>query len=94
MYKNNICTLQIGKVQLGVKTHGPENNIHRRNIISPFIRGTGVEKNNRQIQLQIKARKGKMTNKYEGRTESHEQHFFCKVTFFIIDKPKTPPKST
>ena len=28
---------------------------------------------------------------YEGRTESHEQQFFCKVTCFIIDKPNTPP---
>ena len=29
--------------------------------------------------------------KYEGRTESHEQQFLCKVTCFIIDKPNTPP---
>ena len=28
---------------------------------------------------------------YEGRTESHEQQFFCKVTCFIIDKLNTPP---
>ena len=28
---------------------------------------------------------------YEGRTESHEQQFFCKETCFIIDKPNTPP---
>ena len=28
---------------------------------------------------------------YEGRTESHEQQFFCKVTCFIIDKSNTPP---
>jgi len=28
---------------------------------------------------------------HEGRTESHEQQFFCKVTCFIIDKPNTPP---
>ena len=28
---------------------------------------------------------------YEGRTESHEQQFFCKVRCFIIDKPNTPP---
>ena len=28
---------------------------------------------------------------YEGRTESHEQQFFCKVTCFIIGKPNTPP---
>ena len=32
-----------------------------------------------------------LCQKYEGRTESHEQQFFCKVTFFIIDKPNTPP---
>ena len=28
---------------------------------------------------------------YEGRTESHEQQFFCQVTYFIIDKLNTPP---
>jgi hypothetical protein len=27
---------------------------------------------------------------YEGRTESHEQQFFCKVTSLIIDKPNKP----
>ena len=31
------------------------------------------------------------SDKYEGRTESHEQQFFCKVTCFIIDKLNTPP---
>jgi hypothetical protein len=31
---------------------------------------------------------------YEGCTGSHEQQFFCEATYFIIDKPNTPPHST
>jgi len=43
MHKIYICTLQIGKAQLGAKTCGTEDYIHRRNTASLFIRSTSVE---------------------------------------------------
>ena len=36
-------------------------------------------------------RKNYKNQNYEGRTESHEQQFFCKITYSIIEKPNTPP---